>query len=116
MANTITTYEGSAFSGTLTKARDSQNSQFIKKRLLDGTYNIQTVGSAARTVDIEFLCDIEVRRDLEDSAAAGDLLVVAYGDREWTGLIDDAEIRWNPIVDTEELLTFKLLVIAEAEL
>lgn len=116
MANTITTYEGSAFSGTLIKARDSQNSQFIKKRLLDGTYNIQTVGSAARTVNIEFLCDIEVRRDLEDSAAAGDLLVVTYEDREWTGLIDNAEVNWSPVVDTEEIVTFKLLVIAEAEL
>lgn len=115
MANTITTYEGTPFAGILTRARDFQNSQFIKKRLLDGTYNIQTVGAAARTVDVEFYCDIEVRRDLEDAAAAGDLIVVTYEDRIWTGLIDNADVSWEPLVDTEERVTFDLLVVTEEE-
>ena len=114
MANTITTYDDTLFAGTLTKARDSQNSQFIKKRLLDGTYNIQTIGSAARTIDVEFYCDIEVRRDLEDAAAAGDLIKVNYEDRIWTGLIDNADVKWDPFVDTEERVTFVLLVTVEA--
>ncbi len=68
-----------AYAGLLAKARDNDDVIVIKGRFLDGTYGIQTIGSAGTIVDIEFYCTMDVRRALQTCARTNLALGVGAG-------------------------------------
>ena len=115
MSNKITTYADVEIVGTLTKARDNGVARVIEQQLLDGTFNVQTIGIAATKIDVEFYCTIAVRRVLQGYANTAELIKVWWDDKIWTGHIAGGQIKWNWFTDQENDVSFDLLVVEEEE-
>lgn len=115
MADQITDYDDIPLVGTLTKARDNSIPRTIENQLLDGTFNVQTVGTEATEVDVEFVCEEDVRRDLEDYAAESALLKVTRNTKRWTGHIKGGKINWDWFSYDEQTVKFTLLVLTEED-
>lgn len=92
MARTIAIYQGTELTGKLMQAIDSQSIAYVQSRLLDGTYNIQTIGEPSTEINVIFLCENDVRRQLEACAVSGTPLTITFDGDSWNGLIKDAVV------------------------
>ena len=109
--NKITTYENADITGILAKARDNSVTRVLENQLLDGTFNVQTVGAPATRISVEFYCAVAVRRVLQDYSAAATLIKVWWGDMVWTGYISGGKLSWDLFAGDLNRVTFDLLVI-----
>lgn len=110
MSNYLANTSDVAYEGILAKARDNANTKVIETRLLDGSHTVQTIGSAATKVSIEFHCSLAVRRLIEACASSATPLK-AYGtDKVFTGIISGGEIKSDYSTPSTWKLTFDLLV------
>jgi len=114
----ISDTNGAVFSGILASAKASSSVRLIETRMLDGSFTVQTIGSAATWVSVEFYCSTETRRLLQLFAHSGQPVRVGYRDRIWTGLIRGGEIQWERWTrnhrELQEKLRFEVLVTEEA--
>ena len=115
MSNYLATYADVTISGSLTKARDKKEPRVIQNQFLDGSYNVQTIGTPGQKIEIEFYCSTAVRRQLEHGGADGDLIKVYYEGKIWTGNIDKGMVSWDYFTSEEEKVTFNLLVYSEED-
>ena len=115
MSNYLAQYSDTEIEGHLTKARDNSTVRTIEKQLLDGTYVIQTVGSAATEVEVEFYCELAARRELQGYANIAALIKVHWEDRSFTGHIRGGKIEWDLFGVDEFKTNFVLLVLTEEE-
>lgn len=115
MSNYLATFEDITIVGTLTKARDRSKNRVIQQQFLDGTYNVQTIGSAAKRIEVEFYCSTAVRRQIEDAASDADLIKVYWEDKIWTGNINKGEVDWKYFGTDEVVVNFDLLVYSEED-
>lgn len=109
--NYLADLDSVAFEGILAKARDNQQTRVIETQMLDGTFNIQTIGSAATRVAVEFYCSLAVRRVLEACASSATPLKCYATGTVWTGLISGGEIKADYFSPDLWKLAFDLLVL-----
>lgn len=99
-----------AYDGILAKARDNASSRVIETQLLDGSYTVQTIGSAATKVSIEFHCTLAVRRLIEVCASSATPIKAYAKDKIWSGLISGGAIKSDLSGADSWKLSFDLLV------
>jgi len=110
MSNYLADNSDVAYEGILAKARDNATTRVIETQLLDGSYTVQTIGSAATKVSIEFHCSLTVRRLIEACASSATPIKAYAKDKVFTGLISGGAIKSDLTTAASWKLTFDLLV------
>jgi len=111
--NRIESIGGAEYDGILSKAVDNETTQKIETIMLDGSVSIQVIGSPITSVDVEYYCKRQTRRQLQACAATGAPVVVLHRDKIWTGVISGNVIVEPYISTTDERLAFTILVSEE---
>jgi hypothetical protein len=85
----------------------------VTNRLLDGSYHVQTIGTAARIVTATFTVTSETTKDTVDLAdAQATLLKVTGSSKYYTGIIKDTP-SWDRLAPGIYRTTITLLVSEE---
>src|SRR5674476_728326 len=95
MLNFISNINDNGYSGFLTKAKDNASIRTIETQMLDGTFTVQTIGSSATKVSVEFYCSTATRRELQTCINTCQPIKVYWLDRVWTGLISGGKLDWE---------------------
>ena len=115
--NYIATLAESVYTGTLFDVEDSQSVRSIQTQLLNGQHTVQTIGSAAKRLNVTFYCSRSTRRQIEQVQAESAYIKIYWMNRVWTGLISSKGFKiakWSRnIVDAEEQIQFEVLVTEE---
>lgn len=85
----------------------------ITRRLLDGSWHIQTIGKAGKRLKIAMSTYEEGKNTIDTIQETGGIVKVVNKDKIWTGYIDTVD--WEYVFKGLYNADMQLLVIAEAD-
>jgi hypothetical protein len=118
----ITTNDNVLIACELKSARENTHTRKIETELLDGSYLVQTVGTASILLNVELLCGKAQRRHLQQISNVAGLIKVYYDDRCWVGhirtgnFVEGNTFVWTPVSPNMESVTFTMMVVEEIAL
>jgi len=116
MDNYLADINGTTYGGILSAVESEQTTRVIETQLLDGTWNVQTIGSPSTKINVTYYGSIATRRTLEAARAAATPIKVYWKDRVYTGIISGevGHERWSRNrAALAEKMTMQLLITAE---
>ena len=117
MLNYLANSSGTSYGGSLSKLRDVKAPRTIETQFLDGSFNLQTIGTTPRRLTLEYIGSHETRLALEALAEAAGEVKAYWRDTVYTGNIV-TQITWDRYsrdrTEYAEIMTFQVLVTAEA--
>lgn len=109
MAREIRNMLDTIIDGILIRAGDIKSTIQIENRLLDGSYNVQTIGGPSLDIGVEFYCENASRQELQDYANSGTPIKIIYDDNEWVGIIRTGILPYEYVLPCKYKLTFTVL-------
>ena len=117
MSNYLANGSGVSYGGVLNTVLDARVNRTVETQFLDGAFNVQTIGTAPRRLQVQYTGSHATRLALETLAAAGSPIKVYWRDTIYTGIISGS-IQWarhsRDRAEFAEIVTFQVLVSAEA--
>jgi len=110
MAREIRGTGGVAIPGILTRAGDIKSVIQIENRLLDGSYNVQTIGSESTDVMVEFYYETTERRLLQSYATSATPITIIYDNDTWTGIIRGGVLPYEYVLPCKYKLNFSVMI------
>jgi hypothetical protein len=106
-----------SYGGVLNTVFDNRANRTVETQFLDGSFNIQTIGTAPRRLQVQYTGSHATRLLLEALADEGGILKVYWKDTIYTGIISGS-VSWTrhsrDRAEFAEQVTFQVLVSAEA--
>lgn len=118
MSNYIANESGTSYGGVLSVVIDSKQVRTIETQFLNGSFNVQTIGTHPRRLAVDYYGSHATRLLLEALADEAGVILVYWKSRIYTGTVSSA-IQWSrhsrDRADLAERMQFQVLVSAEAD-
>lgn len=117
MSNYLANSSDVSYGGVLNTVLDARLNRTVETQFLDGSFNVQTIGTAPRRLQVQYTGSHATRLALETLADAGGTIKVYWKDTIYTGIISGS-VTWTrhsrDRAEFAEVVTFQVLVSAEA--
>ena len=115
MSNYIERLTGTRIQGKGLTVRPNSDTIKISTRLLDGTYTVQQIGSAATKLQISI--SVAEKAVLNDICSTCEPIKVYHFGKIYTGYISSQAINWSPLIPGDLVYqgTFEIVVTGEED-